>query len=182
MTLNDTYYFLIIFYRCKSNGIENTVVIFANVINCNYICDKIYYMKDRLKELLEKENLTAKEFAVLVDIQQSAVSHLLSGRNKPSMDVIQKILRVFKHINPTWLILRDGGMYKSIKPIQGSLFEEKLSTHVNIEANTHQKDENTLKNISEIPVNQVDKFLKTEKKIIRIVVYFSDNSYEEFNH
>lgn len=73
-------------------------------------------------------------------------------------------------------------MYKSIKPIQGSLFEEKLSTHVNIEANTHQKDENTLKNISEIPVNQVDKFLKTEKKIIRIVVYFSDNSYEEFNH
>jgi transcriptional regulator with XRE-family HTH domain len=139
-------------------------------------------MKDRLKELLEKEHLSAKDFALLVDVQQSAVSHLLSGRNKPSMDVIQKIIRVFKHINPTWLLLGEGGMYKSIKPVQGSLFEEKITTDVNFEPTKPQNHQNTGSIVNENAVNQQDTAVSTEKKIIRVVVYFSDNSFAEFNH
>ncbi|MFO7999630.1 MAG: helix-turn-helix transcriptional regulator [Marinilabilia sp.] len=65
-------------------------------------------MKDRLQEILTKEHLTPARFAELVGVQRSSVSHILSGRNKPSLDFIQKILTHFGHINPDWLITGKG--------------------------------------------------------------------------
>ncbi len=140
-------------------------------------------MKDRIKELIENEKITSKEFAGIIEIQQSAVSHLLAGRNKPSMDVIQRILINFKHINPSWLLLGEGNMYKtSNKAFQGRLFDEPSSNVENIEPTIAQNNENTNKNNSQIDVNQVNKTVVAEKKILKIIVYFSDNTYEEFNH
>jgi len=69
-------------------------------------------MKNRIAEIIEKEKLTSLKFANLIGIQPSAVSHILSGRNNPSMDVIQKILNTFRTINSDWLILGVGSMYR----------------------------------------------------------------------
>jgi len=66
----------------------------------------------RIKEIMGKENLTSLKFANLIGIQPSAVSHILSGRNNPSMDVIQKILNTFRTINSDWLVLGVGSMYR----------------------------------------------------------------------
>lgn len=52
-------------------------------------------MKERMKEFLDKKGLSAKQFAELIDIQPSSVSHMLSGRNNPSVEVVQKMLRAF---------------------------------------------------------------------------------------
>ena len=69
-------------------------------------------MKNRIAEIIEKEKLTSLKFANLIGIQPSAVSHILSGRNNPSMDVIQKILNTFRTINSDWLVLGVGSMYR----------------------------------------------------------------------
>ena len=69
-------------------------------------------MKNRIAEIIEKEKLTSLKFANLIGIQPSAVSHILAGRNNPSMDVIQKILNTFRTINSDWLILGVGSMYR----------------------------------------------------------------------
>ena len=69
-------------------------------------------MKNRIAEIIKKEELTSLKFANLIGIQPSAVSHILSGRNNPSMDVIQKILNTFRTINSDWLILGVGAMYR----------------------------------------------------------------------
>jgi transcriptional regulator with XRE-family HTH domain len=71
-------------------------------------------MKNRIAEIIETQKLTSQKFASLIGIQPSAVSHMLSGRNNPSMDVIQKILNTFRTINPDWLILGVGSMYREI--------------------------------------------------------------------
>lgn len=65
------------------------------------------YMKhftNRLLEILEKKSLSASQFAEKIGVQRSSVSHILSGRNKPSLDFIIKITSVFNDISLEWLI------------------------------------------------------------------------------
>jgi transcriptional regulator with XRE-family HTH domain len=65
---------------------------------------------ERVIILMEKYELTASAFADKIDVQRSSMSHLVSGRNKPSLDFIQKVLNNFSDINPTWLIMGTGPM------------------------------------------------------------------------
>ncbi|MGM0375216.1 MAG: helix-turn-helix domain-containing protein [Bacteroidota bacterium] len=65
-------------------------------------------MQERLQEILEKEHLTPARFAELIGVQRSSVSHILSGRNNPSLDFLRKILLHLEHINPDWLISGRG--------------------------------------------------------------------------
>jgi len=69
-------------------------------------------MKNRIAEIIEKEKLTSLKFANLIGVVPAAVSHILSGRNNPSMDVVQKILNTFRTISSDWLILGVGSMYR----------------------------------------------------------------------
>ena len=61
--------------------------------------------KDRLDHILRSKNLTAKKFAELMEIQPSNVSHLLSGRNKPSVDFLIKLKEVFPEYSFDWIIM-----------------------------------------------------------------------------
>ena len=68
-------------------------------------------MKERIEKILKFEQLTASKFADIIDVQRSNVSHILSGRNNPGLDFIQKILSKFTNINAEWLLLGKGEMY-----------------------------------------------------------------------
>lgn len=70
-------------------------------------------MEERLKEILAQERLTPARFAELVGVQRSSVSHIISGRNKPSLDFLQKILSRLDHISPDWLISGIGPYKRS---------------------------------------------------------------------
>lgn len=69
-------------------------------------------MKAKLQHLIKSEGLTASRFAEMLEIQPAGVSHILAGRNKPSFDLLQKILRRFPKINPDWLLLDSEKMYR----------------------------------------------------------------------
>lgn len=62
-------------------------------------------IKDRLAHIIRAKNLTATQFAEMMQIQPSNVSHLLSGRNKPSLDFLIKLKDVFPEYNFDWIIL-----------------------------------------------------------------------------
>lgn len=70
-------------------------------------------MRDKLLLLMKNEGLTSSRLAELLGIQPSSISHILGGRNKPSFDFVQKILRRFPNINPDWLLIDKGEMYRS---------------------------------------------------------------------
>ncbi|MCH5334569.1 MAG: helix-turn-helix transcriptional regulator [Alistipes sp.] len=70
-------------------------------------------MKEKLENLLRaEENLTRSRFAELLETQPATISHIISGRNKPGFDLIQKILQRFPNINPDWLLLDKGSMLR----------------------------------------------------------------------
>lgn len=80
-------------------------------------------MKERLIQLLDLEQLTPSKFADIIGVQRSSVSHVISERNKPSFDFIQKTLKAFPGLNAEWLILGEGSMYEQMgRGVSGNLF------------------------------------------------------------
>ncbi len=70
-------------------------------------------MKDRLEKFIKTEGLTPSRFAEIMGVQPSSISHILGGRNKPSFDFIEKMLQRFPKLNPDWLLLGKGTIYRS---------------------------------------------------------------------
>jgi len=179
-------------------------------------------MKDRIVTLIKAMNLTAAQFAEEIGVQKSGISHIISGRNNPSLDFIQKVMQRFPEINVDWLIQGKGPMIKSETnknelihtPPPGSdnlpldLFSpqflhpkvvepvEKGSPEVlDLKENEGVKDElNSAKVESEpAPVYETvsrpskkevlpdTEYQSTGKKIRKIVVFYSDMTYEEFS-
>lgn len=69
-------------------------------------------MKERIEELMRSEGLTSVKLAELLSVQPSNISHIMSGRNNPSYDLIVKLVERFPRINPEWILLGKGDMYK----------------------------------------------------------------------
>lgn len=69
----------------------------------------------RLEVVLDYYNLTASSFADKVGVQRSSLSHLLSGRNKPSLDLIMKIVNEFPEVDLYWILNGKGNFPKSEK-------------------------------------------------------------------
>lgn len=69
-------------------------------------------MKDRIILLIRALNYTAAQFADEIGVQKSGISHIISGRNNPSLDFVQKILQRFPEVNMEWLIMGKGSMIK----------------------------------------------------------------------
>ena len=76
----------------------------------------------RLNDILAHFELTPSQFADLIGIQRSNFSHIISERNKPSLDFILKIIETFPTLNLYWLLLGKGSMFK-----QNSSNEETIS-------------------------------------------------------
>ena len=70
-------------------------------------------MKERIEEILVKYKLSSSQFADIIGVQRSSISHILSGRNKPSFDFINKILLKYPEINAHWLITGQGSIENS---------------------------------------------------------------------
>jgi len=69
-------------------------------------------MKERLSKIITSEGLTPSLLAEEIGVQRSGISHILSGRNYPSFDFLQKLLERFPKLNAEWLILGKGNIYK----------------------------------------------------------------------
>lgn len=87
-----------------------------------YTIVNIIKMNKRFKLWLDSEKLNANSLSKLVDLNRSSISHIVNGRNKPSIDMLEKILSIYPNLNLNWLITGFGTMHtnestKEIKQI-----------------------------------------------------------------
>jgi|WetSurMetagenome_2_1015567.scaffolds.fasta_scaffold270520_1 transcriptional regulator with XRE-family HTH domain len=165
-------------------------------------------MVDRIQLILKVNNLTASRFADEIGVQRSSISHILSGRNQPSLDLIQKILKRFPDINSEWLLNGIGTMIKNsqpdlfnseenaveekIKP-QESIFIQKMTHPENVEEKTEKQfftDENLSPEAAEKSINQnipgdiqenlKENALKKVLEIEKIVIFYSNKTFREY--
>lgn len=128
---------------------------------------------ERIEILLKHYELNAATFADKLDIGRSSISHIMSGRNKPSLDFILKVLHNFPEVDLYWLLNGKGTFPKEdsteipIKqPPSPSLFDAEVNENSNFEA---KSDEYT-KALSN----------NTEKDIKQIVVFYDDGTFSAF--
>lgn len=70
-------------------------------------------MQEKLRDFLNSEGLKPSQFADMLGVNPAGISHLLAGRNKPGYELLQKMLRRFPRLNPDWLLLDQGTMYRT---------------------------------------------------------------------
>lgn len=142
-------------------------------------------MESRIRLILEREQLSSAEFADRIGVQRPSVSHVLSGRNKPSFQFIEKILAKFKHISARWLILGDGDMYQDANADESAvttLFAKESSDEPDEPLlSAFKKEEKTKKIVKEPRLNQSDPVIRSSiRKVERILVFYDDKTFEEF--
>lgn len=129
-------------------------------INLNTIVnDKI---TERIQTVIDHYGLTISSFADKIGVQRSSISHLLKGRNKPSLDFVMKVVQVYPEVNLYWLLNGKGNFPYS-----------------------EQNEDSPTPNQPSVPKEKI--ILKGEEKskikkveVSRIVVFFTDGTFESF--
>lgn len=143
-------------------------------------------MKERILMIMEKEGLTSSRFAEAIGIQRSAMSHIISGRNNPSLDVVTKILERFPYIDSDWLLLGKGNMCKSNENeiSDPTLFDENSINPPRVQMETeYRKETGVQKSVYNNKLPEKEKIIlqeKSAKNISKIMVFYSDNTFDTF--
>jgi len=139
-------------------------------------------MKERLLQLLDMEHLTPSKFADLIGVQRSSVSHILSGRNKPSFDFLQKTLSTFTGLKADWLMLGEGLMYEQMGRESGDLFDQPIGSAEGRDLTTSEKLETGLPSLPGISKDQ-EKVAKEpdtaneSRKIVQVMLFYDDDTF-----
>ncbi len=122
---------------------------------------------ERLQKVIDYYGESASSFAEKIGVQRSSISHILSGRNKPSLDFILKILHTFPEVDLYWLFNGRGNFPSGTK-------NEKVQNEI---------QGKTTNEVSEVKTNQQIKIENTEDKTIeRIVIFYSDGTFKNFKN
>lgn len=140
--------------------------------------------RERLLKIIEEEGLNAKQFAEEVGIQAGTISNIVNGRNNPSLDVMQRVLNRFRTLNSDWLILGVGNMYRTAGNAQNDTTD--LVPRPTDDA--LERTERTLFTAADnAVVNAAKQSLvakdspATPRAIKKIVVFYSDGTFEEIS-
>lgn len=143
-------------------------------------------MDSRLQQFLNAENMTQSEFADRIGIARASVSHILAGRNKPSIEMVQKLSESFPALNLEWFINGNGKMYKSDSPasytsVQSAAQVQEQSLF-DIESEMQAPNQAAYsvepKATASYKEHQV---VKNQRNVVRVLVFFDDGTFQELN-
>ena len=124
-------------------------------------------IKSRLQLLMKMNNLSNAAFADKIGVQRSSISHVIAGRNRPSLDFLEKTLKAFPRVDAHWLIT---GEQSKLKPQHDIVDTEVEATPASTAADTHTED---------VKEHDEKATAKGNQTIERIVVFYADGTYEE---
>lgn len=123
---------------------------------------------ERIRNVIEESELSSAAFADKIGVQRSSISHILSGRNKPSLDFILKVMDAFPSLDADWLLLGKNASQTLGTANPTSLFPEETS-----------KDD-VPKEISKPPTPQYYETTETSnpssKEVERVTVFYTDGT------
>ncbi len=111
---------------------------------------------DRIKTIITVNNLTGSSFADKVGVQRSGVSHILNGRNQPSMDFLLKVLEAFPRVDAGWLLTGKAPENRESKTAQSPRVDTRSKTEM---VNVEKSEERTVE---------------------KIVIFYSDHTFETY--
>jgi plasmid maintenance system antidote protein VapI len=141
-------------------------------------------MKDQLIKIMTHFNISSTRFADEIGVQRSSVSHILSGRNKPSYDFIIKILEKYPSINTLWLLTGKGTMFSSEIKETGTAYEETAYPNKKSESNeelffeTKNQDKEIKKATDDIS-KQIEAVTNVND-VISVILLYTDGTFLQY--
>jgi len=146
-----------------------------NLLHCSlflttFVNITITTMNTRLQQFLSAENLTQSQLADRLGVAKASISHILAGRNKPGFDFIESLAHQFPDLNLDWLIMGTGKMYKN------TLFDSPVDETPEYSS---PKPVEIKQKVDIKPSIQPQLNNNLARSIVKIVVFYDDNSYQE---
>ena len=154
-------------------------------------------LSEKIELLIKRKQLSASQFADKLGIPRSSISHILSGRNKPSLDVVQKILRVFPEINAEDLLFEDRSLgaslgastpkdsavsspslFDAVSPTPSESPKNILPEPTIVQSNLRRQKESTV-SAPTVPHLEPTKPERLEKTIERVLIFYTDGTFSE---
>ena len=121
---------------------------------------------NRIKIILEHYDLGVSSFADKIGIQRSSMSHILNGRNRPSLDFVMKLVQTFPEVNLYWLLNGKGSFPSTSDLAPPSPTTTKPETNT-ADISTQVQEESPNKT--------------SNKEISKIVLFYTDGTFETFD-
>lgn len=128
----------------------------------------------RLKEIFEYYDLSASSFADRIDVGRASISHIISGRNKPSLDFVMKVVSNFKEVELYWLLNGKGTFPPSSKNNTNGIKAKKEFVD-DIKPEIPKTIEPLLNDYSKQASH-------SKKEIQKVIIFYTDGSFESFQN
>ncbi len=141
-------------------------------------------MNERIREFLSSENKSSAQLAEEIGVQPSGISHILSGRNNPSLDFVLKMLEKYDYLSNDWLLFGKGSMYKTDKG--QTLFDETVTKiedkdSLRIKSESYISDSEFIDNQKDVLKKSLSSKTSNKTSLVeKIVWFYDDNSFEEY--
>lgn len=132
---------------------------------------------NRLKKVMDFYQVSASSFAETIEVPRSSISHILSGRNKPSLDFVLKTIETYQEVDLYWLLKGIGSFPKSTStPLQTNQTSLKKSfEQVAKEQPQKVVEKNTeIKNTNNLDIQ--------ERHINKVLVFYTDGTFKEYKN
>ena len=146
-------------------------------------------MNNIIKAIMTAKNLSPSRFADEIGVPRPVVSHVLAGRNKPSLDMIQKIARRFPELGTDWVfdenVLPNGiaAIGEEIKPVETDKRTTSQKPYAEPSVAPQPVPPPAVANPvtpTVMPPAQPVPFVPTNKKIEKILVFYTDRTFDEY--
>ncbi|MBR9855090.1 MAG: helix-turn-helix transcriptional regulator [Algicola sp.] len=150
----------------------NVIVLYLFFIT--FILLKFTYVNSgivsRIQTIIDQLGLSVSAFADAIGVQRSSISHLLNGRNKPSLDFVIKLVQTYPEIDLYWLLKGEGSFYKE-EDVEPAMDSTKEQNDTKIVLQKHRED----KSLVQI------KDSGEENEPYQIVLLYKDGTFKTFS-
>jgi len=152
-------------------------------------------MKEKLQLLMERLQLKPGQFARMLDVNPAIISHILAERNKPGVDLLQRILSNFPQVSPDWLLLDSGEMFRNPQPNKNTTVPERLpseqseqtlfasNAQTREQTGTHPNLAGTSKSTERADLTQLStqaNLATPNKAVTHVVLFYADGTFDSF--
>lgn len=138
-------------------------------------------MINRINLIMRAKNITAKQFAEEIGIQPSGMSHILGGRNNPSLEFALKVLRRYPEIDANWLLLGRGAMYGDNKDsVAETVSQQIFENRVPIADDADVVDNSSPDTGESLWDDEGTGLSDDGRRVVRMLLMYSDNTFSEF--
>jgi len=143
-------------------------------------------LNDKIKQILVDKSISPSHFADEIGVQRSSVSHILAGRNKPSLDIVQKIIRRYPDLGMEWIM--DEEELPGTVPDRNESSHENTRQKSSVRPNLRPLESPEKKSQGNSPAQgnlgaMENGHMASEmapKQIERILIFYSDGTFKQY--